>query len=293
MSRRMFQPSFLERLGPPSGPSIIFTPKEMAHELPQLRGRRVLIDYQRGVDGPQTAARVLKDTFQSAGIDLRKSKDDAECLIWIQAGKQHMRFAFVVGDPRDESTFVYNECGPRELAAAVMTAVCRHLNPRKDALYPDEDTEISKLISCLDTEKNDQLAAVEGQLLQLGERAIDSILRSVADLNRSLTRSVLAQDHGQADNLMRSLGRRIRILDNLRNPRGINAILDALADSTTFAGRTGVGEAIVLSEIAEDALVNLGEAAIPHVQKHLHSVSLPVRSKLTGILTRIESGDRK
>lgn len=108
----------------PTRPPPIFTPREFALRLINLQGRTICIDYERGIDGPQTAARLIRETYEEAGVVFTHSEEDAEALVWIQAGSTDMRFAFLVVNPRDGGQYVCGECGPRELTAAIMTAVC-------------------------------------------------------------------------------------------------------------------------------------------------------------------------
>ena len=43
----------------PRGHLAPYTQAEMARVLPSLRGHRLAVDFQKDIDGPQTAARVL------------------------------------------------------------------------------------------------------------------------------------------------------------------------------------------------------------------------------------------
>lgn len=290
------QTTWKERIHLPGKPPELFTPKEMTQELKGLRGKRIYIDYQSGIDGPQTAARLIRETLQSVGVVLTQSKEDAEAFVWIQAGSQYMRFTFVVGDLFNKQRRICNECGPRELTAAIMTAVCIFFKSRKEDRTSQLPTTTLQLISSLDTKKGEELQQVENELVQLGDRAMDSISASINELNRSLTASAFTMDSQKSVLFMESLGRRIKVLGKMRNWRGIEAILDALGDSATGStiSHTQIRSQLKsLSEIAIDALVNVGPPAIPSIIAALGDGRPSVRSTLVTVLGRIGGHEAK
>lgn len=44
-----------------------YTQAEMAKALPMLRGRSLFIDFQKDIDGPQTATRLIRETLEFFG----------------------------------------------------------------------------------------------------------------------------------------------------------------------------------------------------------------------------------
>src|SRR5690242_11534420 len=77
-----------------------YTQAEMARALPALRGRRLAIDFQKDIDGPQTAARLIRETLGQCGVSWVDSASACEAFIWIQGGGGNLSFAFVVADPQ-------------------------------------------------------------------------------------------------------------------------------------------------------------------------------------------------
>jgi hypothetical protein len=99
----------------------------MDNGLSRLRGTRVWFEYERDVDGPQTATRLLKGKFQEKGLQIEESAEGATLGIWTQSADERLRFIFVVVDLWNPQKYICHECGPRELTAAIMTATCKLL----------------------------------------------------------------------------------------------------------------------------------------------------------------------
>lgn len=211
-----------------------YTPAEQTKALPRLRGRSLLIDFQRDIDGPQTATRLIRDTLGNLGVSWVESIDQAEALIWIQSGSSAMKFAFVVAAPDGSERFVAAECGPRELTATIMTGVCEYFN-----LIPGETSK-------------DELSAA---------------LSRVNELNRAITGRALAQDWRKACYLMNELKDAIQEVGAIGGSEAIKPVVDALADSAQSYEVNGFPEAKALREAAIEALRNIGREAIPWIRK--------------------------
>lgn len=278
----------------PDAPEV-FTLKERDEMLRQLRGKRICIDFQEDIDGPQTAATLIKETLQNFGTifkDLKKDlKEEVDAYVWIQQGSGAMRFAFVVADPFDKNQYLCYECGPQELTASVMTAIFNFFHRfRKPRTISPRLEKLQELISSLDTADHGILQRIEDEIVQYGERSLDALLASVNDCNRRITAACLAQDWKAAIAGMQALERRIRVLGRIKSPRAVPALLDALADSAGAAELTGlptVPAARSLCQTAADALVNIGETTIPYLKDNINDRRLPVRKAVRSVLSRI------
>lgn len=221
-----------------------YTPTEMAKALLKLRGRSLFVDFQKDIDGPQTATRLIRDTLKKFGVAWVKKVHQAEGAIWIQGGSGAMRFAFVVAHPQDKGRFVAAECGPRELTTTIMTGICEYFNPTmKDA----PTGELSELIA------------------------------HVNELNRAITGAALAQDWTKARQLMGELRVAVEKLGYIGGVEAIKPVVDALADSAGAYENTGFVEAEMLKEAAIDALRRIGKESIPWLKKGLTHSSFAVR----------------
>ena len=77
-----------------------YTPAGQAKALPKLKGRSLFIDFDKDIDGPQTATRLVREALGRLGVVWVKTIDQAEAIVWIQGGSSPMRFAFVIADQR-------------------------------------------------------------------------------------------------------------------------------------------------------------------------------------------------
>lgn len=213
-----------------------YTQAEMAKALPRLKGRSLFIDFQRDIDGPQTATRLIRETLGKVGVNWVGQTDQAEAVIWIQGGSTPMRFAFVVGDPHETGKFVGAECGPRELTATIMTAVSEYFTP---TIGGAPRRELPKLIA------------------------------HVNELNRAITGAAIAQDWPRACQLMADLRVAIEQLGSIGGKEAVKPVVDALADSAGAYENTGFAEARAVRETAIDALRRIGKDSIPWIKKGL------------------------
>jgi len=211
-----------------------YTQAEMAKALPMLRGRSLFVDFQKDIDGPQTATRLIRETLGSFGVSWVEQSHQAEAIIWIQGGSAAMRFAFVVAHPDDAKKFIAAECGPRELTATIMTGVCEYFEV------------IAK-------------EAAKGELATL--------LTRVNEINRAITGTSLAQDWAKARQLMQELTSVVGKLGRMGGTEAIKPLVDALADSAQGYEGTGFAEAKALREAAIEALRSIGTEAIPWIKK--------------------------
>jgi hypothetical protein len=211
-----------------------YTQAEMGKELPKLKGRSLFIDFQKDIDGPQTATRLICETLAKCGVSWVENTNQAEAVIWIQGGSGAMRFAFVIAHPEDGSKFLAAECGPRELTATVMTAVCEYLSPRgKEALKGD----------------------------------LPKLVEHVNELNRAITGTALAQDWTRARQLMDDLRISVVKLGSIGEAEAVKPLVDALADSAEAYQNTGFAEAKALREAAIEALQSIGKDSISWIKK--------------------------
>jgi len=55
-----------------------------------LIGNRLFIDFQKGIDGPQTATQLIHETFNNYGVVWLNNVYQAEAVIWIQGVNSDM-----------------------------------------------------------------------------------------------------------------------------------------------------------------------------------------------------------
>jgi len=221
-----------------------YTQAEMAQELPNLKGKILFLDYEKGVDGPQTAGRLIRETLARFGASWVEEASQAEAVIWIQGGSDAMRFAFLVGHPEDNARFSAAECGPRELTATIMTAVCEYFKPtRKERLKSD----------------------------------LTELVAHVNELNRAITGVALAQDWPKARQLMEELRVAVVNLGFIGKGDAAKPVADALADSAGAYDSTGFSEARDLREAAIQALQSIGKDSIPWITQGLTHSNPAVR----------------
>lgn len=222
-----------------------YTQAEMAKQLPRLKGKLLFIDFQKDIDGPQTATRLVRETFSKFGVSWVGIAKQAQAVIWIQGGSAEMRFAFVVAHPEEVSRFIAAECGPRELTATIMTGVCEYFSTK--ANQPPRG-EQAKLIS------------------------------NVNELNRAITGAALAQDWPKARKLMDELIVAVEQLGGIGGTDAVKPVVDALADSAGAYENTGFSEAEALIEASIEALRRIGEDAIPWIKEGLTHSNPAVRT---------------
>jgi len=266
----------------------VFAPREMSSELPKLSRHKIGIDYQRGIDGPQTAARLLRETFQEFGVVVMDEPQGAEAFVWIQAGSSESRFGFVIFNPANHQQYICNECGPSELTATIMTAVCSYFSKADPTgMLSHSPNRISQLLMQLDMRQDEDLNEVEDELVSMGNPAVQEVLASVTDVNREIIRAAMAGRLGEAAFGMRAMARRINVLGRIASPAAIPALLDALADSAMVADNPSFPEAKSVLKAASDALARLGSAAAPHLHEHLDDRRAPVRIAVANVLKRL------
>ncbi len=218
-----------------------YTPAEQGKALPRLRGRSLFIDFQKDIDGPQTATRLIRETLGGFGVSWVNRTEEAEAIIWIQGGSGPMRFAFVVADPKETTKFIAAECGPRELTATVITGVNEYFKP----VTGD---------------------APRGEVAQL--------IAQVNEINRAITGASIAQDWARARKLMEELTSAIQRLGALGGAKAAKPVVDALGDSAGSYENTGFPEAKALREASIEALARIGKESVPWIKEGLtHSQS--------------------
>jgi HEAT repeat protein len=164
---------------------------------------------------------------------------------------------------------------------------------------------VNELIEQLDGSSN-KFKEAERNLISLGDAAIDSLLRSVDNINKNLLQGK------DPERNMRKLEIRITILGKIGKTRAVKAILDALADS---AGTISVlqrdinnsydnpnpsfrhnmllmtserkNAAKSLNEAAIQALASIGDPALLYIEKYISSSSPEVQKSLKRARSKI------
>lgn len=90
--------------------------------LTALEGKKVFLGFDRTIDGPQTASRLIRETLTPVGASFTPALAEADIAVWI-GGTGNMQFAFVVLDASDHLSYRCYLCGPRELTAAIMSTM--------------------------------------------------------------------------------------------------------------------------------------------------------------------------
>jgi len=93
---------------------------------------RVFVEFDRTIDGPQAAERLIRETMSKHGTIFVDSISDAKYAVWI-GGTGAMHFAFVVLDASNFARYQCYLCGPRELTAAVMTTLANFVSTSNPA----------------------------------------------------------------------------------------------------------------------------------------------------------------
>ncbi|MFA5177791.1 MAG: HEAT repeat domain-containing protein [Candidatus Omnitrophota bacterium] len=222
-----------------------YTQAEMGKKLPKLKGKSLFVDFQKDIDGPQTATRLIRETLAKCGVSWVENTNQAEAVIWIQGGSGAMRFAFVVAHPEDSSKFLAAECGPRELTATIMTAVSEYFSST-------------------------------GREAPKGE--LSKLIVHVNELNRAITGAALAQDWTKSRQLMAELRVAVVKLGSIGEAEAVKPVVDVLADSAGAYENTGFSEAKALREAAIETLQKIGKDSIPWIKEGLTHSNPVVRS---------------
>lgn len=247
---------------------------QLRSALAALSGKRIFLDYERTIEGAETASRLIRETLTSHGASFVPAISEADCALWIGATSGH--FTFVVMDARNHSNYRCHLSGPSELTAAIMTTLTTSMTT--------DDLEL------LDATNVSDRRRAEDDLIALGGRSIDSLLQSVAQINARL----LGGEDPERN--MAALERRINVLGRLRDERGVRAIVDALADAAgtldvldrqiTHTGEHGLHHYDVvllasgrhtvaesLCEAAVGALVEIGAPALSIIDRSIPKAS--------------------
>lgn len=171
-----------------------YTPAEWGERVQVLKERRLFIDFQKDIDGPQTAVRLVRADLGKQGVQWVEDPASAEAVVWVQ-GQQYMRFAFVVAHREDRNRYIAAECGPRELTATIMTGICEYFSL--------------------------------GQSTPVVEKSV----QRVVELNRAIYGASLAENLPRAFRLMTELAAVIPELAESHEPAAIKHVVDALADA--------------------------------------------------------------
>ena len=313
----------VKRLGFSFSPSLnspkVFTLKERDGLLQQLGGKNICIEYQADIDGPQTAARLIKEALQTQGVIFKDLEDGVHSYVWIQAGSTQMQFVFVVADPSDKNNYLCYECGPRELTASIMLAIYNFFYGAAEQTKATQTAEkIQTMLSSLDMAKQKSIRDAEDEIVRCGEQYLDALIVSSNDCNREITAAAIAQDWKRAREGMKTLERRIRVLGRIGSSKAIPTILGALGDSalTVAAAKKDIDflfdnpnpffrhnqialgvpydlelnkkVAGSLNKTSIKALTMIGQPAALEIRKHLDESSPPIRKALRKALKKIE-----
>jgi hypothetical protein len=255
---------------------LIYTPRELATALTIVAGRRIHITHPRGAEGPQTAARLVGGEFNKHGARLVSSSGGADVSVDIHE-KHAGLFRFSVSEPSNQKTRHQIECGPRELTAAIMAAVCEFLRESEGG-KPDSKTVERRvqLLQKLDQGSDQNAEELARVMNWRRDELVDALLYSANDLNRKITGALVAMEYPKAASHVEQLARRVTALGQLGDERGVGTILDALADAAESYHATRFHAAQVLRDTAIEALVTIGAAAVGPVKERLqHADSYP------------------
>lgn len=246
---------------------LIYTPKELGEKLRRLAGRKVFVDFQRYVDGPQTAARLVSETIGRNGMHVTEARSTAEVGVFIYH-IEGMRFGFSISridglHPKYEAT-----CGPRELTMAIMSGVCEFFSQLDGVPRLPAANTMTILIAALDAKERKDSKAAQEHLVKNGNEALCALIESVHDLNRKITGNLLSGNPYQAGECMVQLARRIETLGLMRAFEALVPILDTLGDAAEFAVN-GFPPARALRDTAFDAVCLMGPVAIPEIKRRL------------------------
>jgi hypothetical protein len=270
----------------PSATTPTFTPRDFMTFLPELRGRRLFVDFQAGVDGPQTAARLVRETCVQHGAVFPASAQEAEAHVHLHAAAAG-RFAFSITDAGGGRSRM--ECGPRELTANILTQICEFLGIGSRLQAPVDPQKSLRLLRALQDDPPADPNELARRLGATAAELTDALLGSVEELNRKIMGNLSAQRMPQATNDMTVLAHHILVLGTLGDSRAIPAILNALADGAQGA-TTGSLAAARVRDAAADALVAIGANALPAVQQHLKTPTPEIRQAVEAVYHRLQRG---
>lgn len=103
-------------------PAPVLQGAKLTGSLKRVRGKKIFLQFDHTIDGPQTAARLITETLTTHGAFFDSTLSGANIAIWI-GGTGHGLFAFVVLDTNDHSRYRCYNCGAMELTTAIMTSV--------------------------------------------------------------------------------------------------------------------------------------------------------------------------
>jgi hypothetical protein len=246
---------------------LVYTPKELHEKLSRLVGRRVFLDYQRHVDGPQTAVRLIGETFRQKGIELTETAAASQARVFIYR-LDNLRFGFSISRPEGLGPQYEARCGPRELTMAIMSGVCEFLFQLDGKSCQPAAGPMAAIIEALDSKEGKNRKTAQENLLTGGGEATMSLIEAVHDLNRKITATLLSGNTAEAGKCMEQLARRLETLGLMRDIQALVPILDALADAAESA-ITGFPPAAALRDAASEAVCHLGPLAIPEIDRRL------------------------
>lgn len=105
-----------------TSPPPLIQGEQLKTALGTMRAVKVFVAYDEAIDGPQTAARLIKETMSSYRCSFVSQISDADIAVWI-GGTGELVFGFVVLDANDYSRYRSYLCGPRILTGAIMTVI--------------------------------------------------------------------------------------------------------------------------------------------------------------------------
>ena len=246
---------------------LVYTPKELHEKLAGLVGRRVFLDYQRHVDGPQTAVRLIGETFRQKGIELAETAAASQARVFVYR-LDNLRFGFSISGPEGLGPRYEARCGPRELTLAIMTGVCEFFFQLEGKSRQPAAGPMASSIEALDSKAEKDRKIAQENLLTGGSEAARSLIEAVHDLNRQITAALLSGNTAEAGKCMEQLARRLETLGLMRDMQALGPILDALGDAGEFA-ITGFPPAAALREAASAAVCHLGPLALPEIDRRL------------------------
>ena len=302
----------VKRLGFSCSPSLsspeVFTLKERDGLLQQLSGKHICIDFQEGIDGAQTAARLIKETLPTFGVIFKDLKDDVDSYVWIQAGSRQEQFAFIVVDPSDKNHYLCYECGPFELTASIMMAIYNFFHGAT------KSSTAEKLETMLLSHNRQD----EDEIVLYGEQWLEALITFANDSNRNITAAFMTQNWKRALKSMQTLECIIRVLGRIGSSKAISTILDALGDSALSVAsakqqidqiyddpnpfrrhdmialgadydlRMQKQVAESLNKASIEALARVGKPAVQDIKKYLDDSSPPIQKALKKALKKIE-----
>lgn len=240
----------ISKLEPP-----IVQGQDLQRALSVVRSKQIFVEFDQTIDGPQTAARLIREAMVPHGASFVSTHSVADAAVWI-GGTSQMAFAFVVFDPKDRARDYHCYlCGAPELTAAIMTTVAMffHLEPTSQ----DAAMTISE----------------------------------VARLNAELLARVSAGGPTFALGKMRSLAAELLALRGNSDIRSIKAAADALADAARARGHgLNAPECVEVYDSASAVLVQAGAAARLFISRLAHDAEPCISKAFGAVIARIESG---